>query len=85
MNVFITCKFIKMTQKRAINILIWKILLLHVASTKVIPYEIAWGGKLKSDTQMYLFESISILVTLSRYYITYQRELCAAFYSYFYC
>ncbi len=59
---------IKMTQKRAINILIWivgAILLLHVAIvTKVIPYEIAWGGKLKSDTQMYLFESISILVTL---------------------
>ena len=59
---------IKMTQKRAINILIWivgAILLLHVAIvTKVIPYEIAWGGKLKCDTQMYLFESISILVTL---------------------
>ena len=59
---------IKMTQKRDINILIWivgAILLLHVAIvTKVIPYEIAWGGKLKSDTQMYLFESISILVTL---------------------
>ena len=59
---------IKMTQKRAINILIWivgAILLLHVAIvTKVIPYEIAWGGKLNSDTQMYLFESISIIVTL---------------------
>ncbi len=58
---------IKMTQKRAINILFWivgVILLLHVAIvTKVIPYEIAWSGKLKSDTQMYLFESISILVT----------------------
>ena len=59
---------IKVTQKRAINILFWivgAILLLHVAIvTKVIPFEIAWGGKLKSDTQMYLFESISILVTL---------------------
>lgn len=57
-----------MTQKRAINILLWivgAILLLHVAIvTKVIPYEIAWAGKLKNDMQMYLFESISILVTL---------------------
>jgi hypothetical protein len=27
---------------------------------KVIPYDITWGGKLKSDEEMYVFESVSI-------------------------
>jgi len=29
---------------------------------KVIPYDITWGGKLKSDGEMYVFESISIAI-----------------------
>lgn len=29
---------------------------------KLIPYDIAWGGRLKSDKEMYMFEAISILV-----------------------
>ncbi|MGV8964490.1 MAG: hypothetical protein ACOH2V_14065 [Candidatus Saccharimonadaceae bacterium] len=29
---------------------------------KIIPYEIAWGGRLKNDAQMYIFEIISILI-----------------------
>jgi len=29
---------------------------------KVIPYNIVWGGRLKSDREMYRFEIISILV-----------------------
>lgn len=31
---------------------------------KIIPYDIAWGGRLKSDTEMYVFESISISLNL---------------------
>lgn len=31
---------------------------------KVIPYEITWGGRLKNDQEMYIFESISILINL---------------------
>ena len=31
---------------------------------KIIPYEITWGGRLKNDTEMYMFEGISILVNL---------------------
>jgi len=31
---------------------------------KIIPYEITWGGRLKSDQEMYIFETISILVNL---------------------
>ncbi|MCC9168791.1 hypothetical protein [Pontibacter harenae] len=31
---------------------------------KVIPYEITWGGRLKSDSEMYLFESVSLAINL---------------------
>ena len=29
---------------------------------KIIPYNIAWGGRLTNDNEMYVFESISILI-----------------------
>ncbi len=29
---------------------------------KIIPFDIVWGGKLKSAREMYLFESISIVI-----------------------
>lgn len=31
---------------------------------KIIPYDITWGGRLKSDADMYVFESISIVLNL---------------------
>jgi hypothetical protein len=31
---------------------------------KVVPYTIAWGGRLKDDKQMYVFESLSIIILL---------------------
>lgn len=31
---------------------------------KIIPYEIAWGGRLKNDGEMYVFETVSILINL---------------------
>lgn len=31
---------------------------------KIIPYNIAWGGRLQKDEQMYIFESTSILINL---------------------
>lgn len=31
---------------------------------KIIPYEITWGGRLKTDSEMYVFETISIIVNL---------------------
>jgi hypothetical protein len=31
---------------------------------KIIPYNIAWGGRLTNDSAMYKFESISILMIL---------------------
>jgi hypothetical protein len=31
---------------------------------KIIPYNIAWGGRLTNDNEMYVFESISIVINL---------------------
>lgn len=31
---------------------------------KIIPFNIAWGGRLKSEQEMYVFESISIVLNL---------------------
>ena len=31
---------------------------------KIIPYDIAWGGRLKNDAEMYVFEIISILINI---------------------
>jgi len=31
---------------------------------KVIPYHIAWGGQITNDTEMYVFETISIVINL---------------------
>ena len=30
----------------------------------IIPYEITWGGRLENDAEMYVFESISIVINL---------------------
>ena len=31
---------------------------------EMVPYKIAWGGKLQTDGQMYVFEGFSILINL---------------------
>ena len=31
---------------------------------KIIPYEITWGGQLKNDSEMYVFESLSIIINI---------------------
>lgn len=41
------------------------IILFHLCIvTKIIPYDITWGGRLTNDTEMYIFETISILVNV---------------------
>ena len=41
------------------------VILFHVCViAKIIPYDIAWGGRLQNDSEMYVFEAISILVNL---------------------
>ncbi len=41
------------------------IILFHLSIiTKIVPYDITWGGRLTNDTEMYVFETISILINL---------------------
>lgn len=45
--------------------LLTAIILFHLGIVfKFIPYNIAWGGRLQNDSQMYVFEAFSILVNL---------------------
>lgn len=57
-----------MNPKTAINIMLWLIAAItafHLSILlKIVPYEITWGGRLKSEAEMYVFESISIAVNL---------------------
>ncbi len=54
--------------KKSINLLIGLISMVTVFHLlivlKVIPYKIAWGGRLQNDREMYLFEAVSILINL---------------------
>ena len=46
-------------------ILLFLFLVLHfIIMLKILPYQMVWGGRLKSDQEMYRFESISIIINL---------------------
>ncbi|SIT94250.1 hypothetical protein [Pontibacter indicus] len=57
-----------MDKRIAIKIMLWLIVaitIFHMAILfKLIPYEITWGGRLKSDAEMYVFESISLAINI---------------------
>lgn len=41
------------------------VMLFHLSFIlKIIPYEVTWGGRLKNDAEMYVFEMISMLINL---------------------
>ena len=45
--------------------LLFFVILFHIfIIVKIIPYNIAWGGKLTNDNEMYVFETISILINV---------------------
>jgi drug/metabolite transporter (DMT)-like permease len=56
-----------MKPKLALDVLLGLLLgllLFHISIiAKIIPYDIVWGGRLKSDSQMFTMEIVSILVT----------------------
>jgi hypothetical protein len=53
------------TAQYGLLILLFLFLLLHiVVLLKIIPYNIVWGGRLKSYSEMYRFEIFSILITI---------------------
>ena len=57
-----------MNLKLTINLLLWLIamvVLFHLAIlTKLIPYEVTWGGRLSDDSEMYMFEGVSIIIVV---------------------
>ena len=45
--------------------LLFSIILFHICILiKVMPYDITWGGRLTNDAEMYIFETISILINV---------------------
>lgn len=45
--------------------LLFMVILFHIAiMTYLIPYTLIWGGKLKTESQMYLFETTAISINL---------------------
>lgn len=57
---FITKNAIKILLALLTAIILFHLLIL----VKVVPYELTWGGRLKSDSEMYVFETFSILINL---------------------
>lgn len=57
-----------MSLKKYITIfaaLLGVVILFHLCVViKVIPYDIAWGGRLQNDSEMYVFEAISICINI---------------------
>lgn len=57
-----------MSPKTAIKIMLWLVLsftIFHLTILlKIIPYEITWGGRLRNDSEMYIFETLSIVINL---------------------
>ena len=58
----------KIISKNALNIvlgIISAVTIFHFCIIlKVIPYNITWGGRLKNDSEMYIFEAFSIIINL---------------------
>ena len=57
-----------MNPKTAIKIMLGilvSIMLFHLSiMLKIVPCEITWGGRLTSDAEMYVFETISMVINL---------------------
>ena len=53
------------TQIKILLGILISVIIFHICIImKIIPYNIAWGGRLTNDNEMYVFESISILINL---------------------
>ncbi len=55
--------------------LLLAVILFHICIIlKIIPYNIAWGGRLTNDAEMYVFETISILINLFLSFILLMKD-----------
>lgn len=73
-----------MNQNKYINILIVISVLATVFHLliliKLIPFEITWGGRLKSVEEMYVFESLSILINSFFVFVLLQKAEYVRYY-----
>lgn len=56
-----------------IGITVLAILFHLLIVVQVIPYEITWGGRLKNVQEMYVFESVSILINVCFLHVLLQK------------
>lgn len=61
--------YLKILVGICLSVLVFHLLIL----VKIIPYEITWGGKIESDTEMYVFEILSIIINSFFLYVLLQR------------
>lgn len=57
-----------MNPKTAVKLmlsLVIAVTILHLSILlKIIPYEITWGGRLQNDSEMYVFEAMSLIINV---------------------
>lgn len=61
--------FIKLLIVISVLVIVFHALIL----VRIIPYEIAWGGRLKTAEEMYVFETLSILINAFFVFILVQK------------
>ena len=55
--------------------LLLAVILFHICIIlKIVPYDIAWGGRLTNDAEMYVFEIISILINIFLFIILLMKD-----------
>jgi len=60
LNIISKAQALKIITGLMIAVIVFHLLIL----IRIIPYEIVWAGKLKSASEMYVFEGLSILVNI---------------------
>lgn len=61
--------FIKLLIVISVLVIVFHLLIL----VSIIPYEIAWGGRLKTADEMYVFEALSILINAFFIFVLVQK------------
>lgn len=54
--------------------LLFSVIIFHICIiAKIIPYNIAWGGRLTNDKEMYVFETVSIFINVFLSWILFMK------------
>ena len=65
LKTFITNSIAEQTAAKVLLVMLFSMIIFHsMVLVGVIPYKIVWGGKLKNTTEMFRFETISIIINV---------------------